>query len=649
MKKIFTRSLVLTVLSLAMCFTMHAQNSWNLHEGSSERSAAPAQTTAGGSEIILGHCSVYDQIWPYDGISLSYDARVGVGIKLPPEMIEMYEGCIITAMYVGWDVETEGAHYDCFVRQGSFNGEDLTTGSGSVVFGWNRIELNSVPLSAAQDLCVGFYTDLKKNVCSIPNIYPGNTPNSIFLFSGEADNNGNELWYDMHRVEGMAKMPIMLVLMDRNGKYANMVDITSFRANTVVWRDDQHTAQITLKNLGSNEVSKFTVTSSFDGMEMEDVVLLEEPILNADEIRVNIPIYCLGTGLHNFVVTEVNDVATTYRDTVSFEMIGVPYDLEGAYTKLPLMEYFVSEESYMVPRYLDEMFWPGFEAYKEKYNLVFHHIDDKYMWGENDALLQMLSLADNDSSKIYVPGFTVDRSDHMEYLAALYGTPFHNGTPYPERVSTMWEGLTDDPTFASVNVNAAYDEESGKVKITISGDVAEGVMPEGEPLYLTVYLMEKDVVSMDQKFWDDNDKTDHSGEYVHTNIVRDILTPYWGEELAQTGGEYSMTFEADTYSDYNLSNLYVTAFLNRGEDMPHMSRQIINSAIGSINGLEAVGSITTDKNVTMVVLDGAVYVNGSTENVEVFNLAGAQVANNSLADGVYLVRCNDVVGKVLVR
>ncbi|MBQ2978613.1 MAG: Omp28-related outer membrane protein [Bacteroidaceae bacterium] len=649
MKKIFTKSLVLTVLSFAMCFTMHAQNSWNLHQGSNERSAAPAQTTAGGSEIILGHCSVYDQIWPYDGISLSYDARVGVGIKLPTEMIEMYEGCIISAMYVGWDVETEGANYECFVRQGSFNGEDLTTGSGSVVFGWNRIELNSVPLIAGQDLCVGFYTDLKKNVCSIPNIYPGNTPNSIFLYSGETDNNGNELWYDMHRVEGMAKMPIMLVLMDRNGKYANMVDITSFRANTVVWRDDQHSAEIRLKNLGSNEVSKFTVLSSFDGMEMEDVVLLEEPILNADEIRVSIPIYCLGTGVHNFVVTEVNDVTTNYRDTVSFEMIGVPYDLDGVYTKLPLIEYFVSEESYMVPNYLDKMFWPGFKDYEDRFNLVFHHTDDKYMWGDNEALLQMLSLANNDSSLILVPGFTVDRSDHMEYLATLHGSPFHYGTPFPEHVSPMWEGLIDDPTFASVNVNATYEEESEKVKITVSGDVAEGIMPDGEPLYLTVYLMEKNVLSMDQKFWDDNDKAEHSGEYTHKNVVRDILTPYWGEELAQTGGEYSMTFEADTYSDYNLNNLFVVAFLNRGENKHHMSRQIINSAKGSINGLEAVGSITTDKSVTMVVLDGAVYVNGTTENVEVFNLAGAQVANGSLADGVYLVRCNDVVGKVLVR
>ena len=31
-----------------------------------------------------------------------------------------------------------------------------------------------------------------------------------------------------------------------------------------------------------------------------------------------------------------------------------------------------------------------------KYNLVFHHVDDKYMWGDNEGLVQMLEL------KVYV-------------------------------------------------------------------------------------------------------------------------------------------------------------------------------------------------------------------------------------------------------
>lgn len=640
------------VLVMSCTLGISAQAQWQIHQSGERTQETKIQQMRAQqeepSEIYIGHCSVYDYIYPYDGLSLDYDAHVGVGMKLTRDMIEPYIGGIVTAIYAGWDDENSSSTYDCFIRTGSFNGETISSGSGEAHFGWNRINVSSVPIPDVDEMYVGFYTDIKKDVCCIPFIYPTGQPNSVFLHSGEKDSEGNELWYDMAPLN-FGKMPIMLVIMDRNGKFHNLVGINNIRANTVVWREEVHNASFLIKNLGSNEITSIEVETTFGDMSLADEIVFEDSILTADEGWIQMPIYCLGTGEHTIRFSKVNGETPKTIATTQFEMIGVPYDLEGVYSKLPLIEYFVSEEEYAVPRYFDELFWPGFKDYESKFNLVFHHIDDKYMWGDNEALLQMLSLANNDSSLILVPSFTVDRSDHMEYLATLHGSPFHYGTPFPEHVSPMWEGLIDDPTFASVNVNATYEEESGKVKITVSGDVADGVMPDGEPLYLTVYLMEKDVLSMDQKFWDDNDKSEHEGKYVHKNIVRDILTPYWGEELAQTGGEYSMTFEADTYSDYNLSNLYVTAFLNRGENKHHMSRQIINSANGSIKGLDAVGNITTDKNVTMVVLDGAVYVNGSTENVEVFNLAGAQVANGSLADGVYLVRCNDVVGKVLVR
>ena len=66
--------------------------------------------------------------------------------------------------------------------------------------------------------------------------------------------------------------------------------------------------------------------------------------------------------------------------------------------------------------------------------------------------------------------------------------------------------------------------------------------------------------------FDNNKKDFYYGEYTHPNIVRDILTPYWGEVLPQTGGEYKMTFSAEVYPEYKRDDLYIVAFLNRNVD-----------------------------------------------------------------------------------
>ncbi|MBR4070800.1 MAG: Omp28-related outer membrane protein, partial [Bacteroidaceae bacterium] len=138
------------------------------------------------------------------------------------------------------------------------------------------------------------------------------------------------------------------------------------------------------------------------------------------------------------------------------------------------------------------------------------------------------------------------------------------------------------------------------------------------------------------------------GEYTHTNIVRDILTPYWGESLAKGEGEYKMTFTADVYPDYNLNNLYVVAFLNRDVENKALRQQIINSNKQSISGAESVNAIANDENAEVYVADGVIYINGCTD-IEVYNLAGVRVANRELSNGVYIARMGNVVAKVSVR
>lgn len=646
MMKNSTKRLMLPILALLIGAFTQAQ-AWTNHEVKA-RAAAPAQTTEDATEMFLGYCDVTATIYEQDGLSLDRDARIGAGMVIPREVIEKYQGAMITAMYVGWDDPASYCKYSCFVREDNFNAPDYTTGEVNALFGWNRVELTPMPVQDVERLCVGFYASIKKNVCSIPWLYPYNQPNSVYLFDGTTDEDGNEMWYDMHRMEGFKSLAIMLVISDPEGKFNDMIEVTKFRSNTIVWRDTELMADVSIKNIGSNAVSSITVNTAINGDEMGNVVLLENEIGNSLGSSLQVPIYCLGSGVHDVMITAVNENPLDEPIVIKHDMIGVPQELEGEYNSLPLIEMFVSEESDRSQSDFVKFFLPGFRPFGSQFNLVFHHIDDKFMWGDNEDLSQMLTLCDNDSSVIYIPSFTVNRSFYTEYLADLPNSPFHYGTPFPEVVEPMWNAILAQPTFASVDINAHFTNDANNLEIEVSGNIAEDVMPEGEDLYLTVYVMEKNVVSQDQKMFNNTNKTFYYGEYTHPNVIRDILTPYWGESLEKGEGEYKMTFTADVYPEYNLNNLYIVAYLNRGVDNGALHQQVVNSGSVDVAAPEAVNSISNDSNAVVYVENGVAYINGSAD-VEVFNLSGVRVANNNLSNGVYIVRADEVVAKVSVR
>lgn len=70
-------------------------------------------------------------------------------------------------------------------------------------------------------------------------------------------------------------------------------------------------------------------------------------------------------------------------------------------------------------------------------------------------------------------------------------------------------------------------------------------------------------------------------------------------------------------------------------------------------GDTAVDEVIGDVKPVVEVVAGAIYVNGSDENVEVYNLQGAHMANRDLANGIYIVRSvvngKVVTAKVMVR
>ena len=608
MKKNYTRLIMAIALSFAILQNASAQAPWKSHkaETPAEATMTPMASTPG--KIYIGHC-VYDSyIYEYDGLSLDRDARIGVGIKLTREMLKNYIGGTITAIRCGWDDRESNATYECFVREGNFNNADLATGTGTAAFGWNEIRLSSpITIPDTEALCIGFYTNVKKGVCSIPKFYPTEVPNSCFLFHGEINESGKEVWYDSR---SMGVMPIMLVITDSEGRFGNLVDISSLLYDEIVQSNMDNAGLFVINNIGSNNIYSLEVTTTQGEQTYTSSIELTKAIATGTSSKVKLPIHCFGTGAAKVSFTKVNDEIPASITEKSIHLIGVPEATAQQYVHKPLIEFYASENLYHIPTYFDDYFMMGYEPYKELMNVVCQHTDDKFMIGDPDeAILMLLAHANNDSMKVYMPDMTINRTAYASSPINVAGTPMHMGILYPTPSQELYyDDIIDHPTFGSVNVEATLNEEKDEITIVVSGNVAEGVLPEGEQLNLTVYLMENEVESFDQRFWDDKEASETTNRYVHYNVIRENLTPMWGKPLGMVAGNYSMTFKTDVYSDYNPEKLSVIAFLNRGEQNGNLERQIINSTESpvksSATGIESVEANSANGNSLWFDLSG---------------------------------------------
>lgn len=584
--------------------------------------------TAGN--IYLGHCKYDDYIYEYDGLSLDHDSKVGVGIKLTRDMFEDYIGGKISAFRCGWDDAASSATYDCFVKVGNFNGETIATGRGTVKFGWNEVRVTqNITIPDVDTLCVGFYVNVKKNVCSIPKFYPTNVANSCFLFNNETTEDGKEIWYDSR---SMGVMPIMLKISDTAGQFQDMLVCHGVKYDEIVPTSTQNIGVYDLENKGSNNITSLHITSKIGDQVRTDEIKMTAPITPGMRKNFKLPVYCFETGVHEITFDKVNGNAPKKVATTKAEVIGVPAEVSKQYTHRPLIEFFMSENAYHVPQYFDLYFMAGYEAFMDKMTLVCQHTDDKYMIGDPDEAIQLhLGMVNNDSMSVFLPDMMINRSLYGSNPVPGLNYPIHMGILYPSEIQVAYyNDILKHPTFASVNVKANLDAAGENVNITVNGNVADNVLPEGEHLYLTVYLMENEVESYDQRFWDDKEGEQVGNRYVHYNIIRENLTPLWGKKLSNASGDFTMNFTAEVYDDYNKENLSVIAFLNRGDQNPHLKRQVINSKeefVGTDN--TGIGSVVTDE---------------SNKPVVYYDLMGRRVLNPTQG-GVYIKNGQKVLVK----
>ena len=551
-----------------------------------------AQISSG--KIYVGYAKFDDQIWEYDGLSLDHNAKVGCAILLTKDMIAPYAGGTVKGMRVGWDTSQMKGEYEGFIRT-DFNSEDLSTGTATVRYsysdsnpGWNTMTMTDYVIpDDVEQLVVGFTTSLKKDVCAIPTLYPHDVKNSCYLWvEGDNDADGNPRWVDMC---DRGILPILLIVEDTEGKFNYLPIVTSLTPDGVVIAGEPSDCLMRLKNGGSQTIRNIEVTSRQGEQTYSKKVSLSKAVSSGiTSSSFLVPFCCFESGDVELSITKVNDKEVANPTTYTLNIIGVPKDVAAKYTRRPLVEYFESENNYMSPRYYDEIVSQSLQGKRDKLTFVCQHMDDQFMTGDDDATLLALQLCDNDSASVSVPAMTIDRAmttDNIIFQQNASSTPMFSVLYEPYGSETL-NAAMKHPTFVDVKARGFGEESFMNFIVDCWYDT--GVLPEGENMCLTVYLMERDVHSDSQLFWTEKEKEEFMGEYTHVNVIREILAD--GVELPATGSYTWKEGLSDPDPMWKFENLYIVAFVHRDGKKGGKFMHVFNSDEGSfsISGIKAI-------------------------------------------------------------
>jgi hypothetical protein len=385
-----------------------------------------------------------------------------------------------------------------------------------------------------------------------------------------------------------------------------------------------------IKNMGSQKINNIEVTSRQGEQTWSNTITASVAAGLTSKVFLA-PIYCFHTGDVELSITKVNGKEVPNPETRTLNIIGVPEDVANEYTRRPLVEYYESENNYRSARYFDEYVNAPVSAKANTITFVCQHLDDQFMTGDDDATAMALALCDNDSSRVSIPAMCVDRAmatDNILYQMATSSTPMFDVLTSSSDAQGVFNAAARRPTFVSLAVGGTLAEGSEDLAVEVSGDVAPGIMPEGEKLRLTVYLMESNVESDSQLFWNEKEKDEYQGMYTHPNVIREVLSDPEGDPI-NAGGSVLKEYQTELDPMWNAENLYLVAFIHRDGELGGRHMHVFNSAMGDITDATGIGTIQTSK----LKLQNDVY-----------DLSGRKVANSKLPKGIFIIN-----GKKMVR
>lgn len=576
-------------------------------------------------------------------------------IRLTASMLSPYAGEKLSGVRIGVGEEVENV--TVFVRE-SLEGENLLEKTvPACASTWNYVKFDTpLTITGNTDLYVGYSYLHSGERYVIAADRSSFEPGSCYL----GFKNAYEDYFDDYSSElyNFGKLLISAIVGKDISSCGNSLSLVGSDLGSYVQRDAPTDVVLNVFNTSWNEITSVEVTANIANETTTRSYNFDEALQPYQSATITWDDMVLAAdGTVSFDIVSVNGVdncATLH----SFQQQCTVYEGEGFKRKL-LLEQFTGQSCSNCPQGVEaiEAFIMGHE--KDIIWVALHSFYLAEGFEDDYCTEAAMFYQDFFIGDVMAPMMMLNRAQRTlrfmdtEGVATITGVVIH---PMYFAYANNYENFLDEeiatPARVSVVIEQDYDETSDVLNITVSGKKTEEL--EGEHVGLTLYVLEDGQVGY---------QSGSSSDYVHDNILRDVLTDFKGDVLEfDSDGYYEKTYSYEIPEEYvsyknniitipNRKNMKIVAFVSAFEDNKNdcMVYNAEEQQLTSTAWSSDIDDVEGNSPLAFMFRDGSFSVYSSEDmTITVYNLMGTQLLNEGLTAGIYIVKAVDAAGNEYV-
>lgn len=502
--------------------------------------------------------------------------------------------------------------------------------------GWNEVRFNAAQehtIANDEGFLFGFdYTETEEMATS--------KKGALCCYGKELTCNNAFLKYRNHEffgVKGSGNLCVQLIVDVSNLPSKQVTPLQLLSGNKYQKPGAQLDAFLSYSNVGRDSISSCRFGYRFDNGSVtyfESNQLLAPGKSGSAEQMITFP-SSLTTGVHQLqiFVDQIDGevVLPTATDTLSNTFVVYR---NGMKRQQHYVEQYTSQESASVP-FSDALV----SSLDNDANICLVNIHQP-----NTSLSLDASNYLNDLYAYTYPCFTVDRfyfmgeryiafdfNDYVQVLPSLATDAIRN---------IVAEAENTNPAFATVDIAPSYDETTGQLSVTVSGDVSTDVSAIFGNMALTVMLAEDNVVAPQLTYRGSGGATFFDNSYVHNQVLRAYMTSPIGDELTVTGNHYTVNYTTTLDSSWKLKDLKVVALVTKAVDAV-TDENVLDVDVTNCNSCKLADALPNGISQTVTT--------PSHPEKVYYTLDGMCISEQQLRSGVYILQQGTKRTKIVVR
>lgn len=554
------------------------------------------------------------------GTAGTYPVATAIG----PDILNRYAGCKVVGIRVAAAQSLGKCNTFLYTVENGYLSDTPLTKSQRLYEGWNNVFYNgdtALEIEEGMTLLVGFdYTETESMVASgmggLCTVGKANGENFLIY----TDFGSGEGWYSVNNLGALC----VQLIVDVSSLPEKAIGMSYFDTGFMYKKAGEKVEMYVIAdNMGREDIDSYQLSCQLDD-QAPMVFNYTEPLPEQGSTHLQ-PVFPLpediSLGQHTLTVslfaedeTEVSSDKAT--GSVSFFI----YNETVARQKVYVEQYNSQNET------MASITNPLFEQVaKSNNNMVLVNV---YEPGNPLAIEEASYL--HDLYAYTIPSFTVNRAYFPGESYIAYDVNY-----YAEQYAPLVPAIIDDlvsqdmgqPSFATIDLEAQYDNETRVLTINVTGDLVEGALDILGTPSVTLLLTENNVKSKQAIINQVTQRPTTKQDYTHQHVLRGFATPPTGSPVEVSGNHYTAHHTIVIDPSWNLQEMALVGFVTRTAE-----------EVTDDNVLEM--DITNCNALSLSDLTGIHDTEASAgkQQREYFLLNGQRINPGNLPKGIYIIR-----------